>query len=217
MSERWLAIASTVPWLVVPVIIFIGRHWIVARISKGVQHHFDNEIEKLRAELRKNEEQYKSELRQREVEIATLRNNVLTGSASRQALLDKRRFEAVEKVWSAVNELGQLKSLSATMAVLNYQAVAKQAADPKMQQFLTIIGSGVPEPKNIKNVARDEQPFLPVLAWAYFNAYTTILYGSYLRYSVLKTGTTDPDKFISTDGIRQILKAVLPHQTLLKQ
>jgi hypothetical protein len=63
----------------------------------------------LRAELRKNEESFKSDLRDKEAEISTLRTNILSGSAGRQALLDKRRFEAVEKVWANVNDLAQLR------------------------------------------------------------------------------------------------------------
>jgi hypothetical protein len=66
MWKSWLAIVSTILWIVVPIVIFIARHWIIARISKGVQHHFDRQIEELRTDLRKNEERYKSELRDRE-------------------------------------------------------------------------------------------------------------------------------------------------------
>jgi hypothetical protein len=77
----------------IPIAIFIARNWLVAWISNSVQHRFNVEIEKLRAELRKNEERFKSDLREKEAEISTLRNSVLSGSTSRQALLDKRRFK----------------------------------------------------------------------------------------------------------------------------
>jgi hypothetical protein len=196
-----------------PIGIFVARNWFKARIEKGVQHHFDVQIEDVRAELRKSEERFKSELRDKEAEIATLRNTVLAGSASRQALLDKRRFEAVEKVWTAVNDLAQLKYISSTMAILNFKAIAKRSTDPKMQQFLSLIGAGAPELDKIKNVARDERPFLPELAWAYFNAYTTILYASLARYKVLSAGVDEPEKYLSFEALQKILKAALPHQT----
>jgi hypothetical protein len=214
--DDWLAYVSVFLWLVAPIVIFISRHWIIARISQGVQHHFNREIEKLRADLRKSEEQYKSGLRDSEAEMAALRNSVLSGSAGRQALLDKRRFEAVERVWTAVDDLAELKALSGTMAILNYKAIAREANTPKMQQFLSIIGSTAPDIKQIKNVARGEQPFLPELAWAYFWAYRSILYLNYGRYVMLKTGVSkddDPEKFLSIEGVKKILKAVLPHQS----
>jgi hypothetical protein len=211
-AEFWLSILPIFISLGVPFAIFVGRNWLVAWISKGVQHQFDVKLEELRAELRKNEESFKSDLRDKEAEIATLRDSVLSGSAGRQALLDKRRFEAVEKVWTAVNDLAKLKGLSASMALLNYKVVAKEASNPKMQQFLAIIGSSAPDFDSLKNVARDEQPFLPELAWAYFAAYTTILYGSLALFSVLKIGLDGADKYLSYDATRNILMAALPHQ-----
>src|SRR5262249_21937940 len=92
MLETWLPIISFALWVLVPFGMFVGRHWIIARISKGVQHHFDRKIEELRAELRKGEEQLKSELRDKEAEIAALRNTVLAGSAGRQAVLPPTIF-----------------------------------------------------------------------------------------------------------------------------
>ena len=93
------------------------------------QKVFDRQIEEVRAELRNSEERFKSGLRDRETEIATLRNSLLAGSAIRQALFDKRRFEAVEKVWTAVNDLAQIKVLSGMMSVVNFKAAAKEAVD----------------------------------------------------------------------------------------
>jgi hypothetical protein len=128
--------------------------------------------------------------------------------------LDKRRFEAVEKVWTAVNDLAHLKTLSNLMSVLNFRAVAKEVNDPRMQQVLSVIGVAVPDVQKLKNVARDERPFLPELAWAYFAAYTTILYGSLMRYNVLRSGVDKADKMLSSVAAKTILKAALPHQTL---
>lgn len=216
MSAGWLAIVSAIPWIVASIVIFISRNWIIARLSKGVQHHFDRKIEELRADLRKSEEQYKSGLRDSEAKMAALRDSVLSGSAGRQALLHKRRFEAVEKVWTAVDELAELKVLSGTMAILNYKAIAREASTPNMQEFLSIIGSIAPDIKQIKNVARGEQPFLPELAWAYFWAYRSILHMNYARYMVLKNAVGNDDdfeKYFSIEGVKKIIKATLPHRS----
>jgi hypothetical protein len=112
-----------------------------------------------------------------------------------------------EKIWAAVNDLGQLKSLSASIAILNFKAVAKRTSDPKMQQFLSVIGAATPNIQTLESVARDERPFLPELAWAYFAAYTTILYGSRARYLVLKSGLDEADKYLSNEEAQTILKA----------
>lgn len=212
-SIDWLALLSLAISAGTPIAIFLARNWFKARIEKGVQHHFDVQIEAVRTDLRKSEERVKSDLRDKEAEITSLRQNILAGSAGRQSLLDKRRFEAVEKVWTAVNDLAQLKGLSGFMAILKYDAVSKESNDPKMQQFLKIMGASAPQDlETLKNVARDERPFLPELAWAYFSAYTSILYGALLRYKILTTGIEDPAKYINHDGMRNVLKVVLPHQ-----
>jgi hypothetical protein len=99
------------------------------------------------------------------------------------------------------------------MALMNYKAVAKLAHDPRMQQVLTVIGAGAPDVENLPNVGKNERPFLPELAWAYFTAYSTILYGIYARFMILKTGLDDPEQFLSKEGAQKILKAALPHHS----
>lgn len=209
MGTDWAAIVSLVIALGTPIALFLGRSVIAARITSGVQHRFNAQIEQLRTELRSKEEQWKSELRNNEAELVALRSNVLAGRANRQALLDKRRFEAVEKVWKAVNDLASYKWLSSMMAIMKYDAVAAQAHDPKMQRFLETIGNA-PDHTKYVNVARDEQPFLPDLAWAYFQAYSTILLGNYARYSLLRTGMRDAKDVFDAEAIKKILRSTLP-------
>jgi hypothetical protein len=196
----------------VPLVVFASRNWIASWISKRVQHGFDVRIENIRADLRTSEERLKSDLREKEAEITSLRTSIFSGSAARQTLLDKRRFDAVEKIWTAVNDSTQLKLLSATMSGLKYEAIAKKSNDPRMQQFITLIGTGAPDPKSLKNIARDERPFVPEIVWAYYSAYSTILTFNLMRFETLKIGIGDPQKFLSADSIKNVLKAALPHQ-----
>jgi hypothetical protein len=97
------------------------------------------------------------------------------------------------------------------MAILKFDAVAERADDPKMQRFLQVIGGGMPDESKLKNVARDEQPFLPELAWAYFSAYKSVLYGELeglllveLR-KILDGRDADRD---ATEKARSIMQAV---------
>ncbi len=55
------------------------------------------------------------------------------------------------------------------------------------------------------------KPFLPELAWAYFVAYKTILYGSLVRFSALKSAVLD--RYLTNNATKKILKAALPHQS----
>ena len=132
--------------------LFFSRQWLVARIEKGVQHGFDSRLEAIRAELRASEERLKSTLRDRENEIALLRNTVLAGSASRQPLLDKRRFEAVERVWTAVNNMaGHFRLLSEFMA--------KDVGDPRMKRVLSMFSP--PDMRSLKTLRDMRDRFYP--------------------------------------------------------
>jgi hypothetical protein len=97
-------------WLLAPAAIFLFRHSIIAWISGSIQHRFNVQIERVRTELRKSEADFNSLLRNREADIAALRNSVLSGSFSRQAMLDRRRFEAVEPASTFVHNFLQLPS-----------------------------------------------------------------------------------------------------------
>lgn len=136
---NFLSIASLVISIGVPLGIFVGRRWIIVFVSKSVEHRFNLKIEAVRSELRKSEEGFLSDLRRKEAEFVALRESILGGSANRQSLLDTRRFEAVEKVWTAVNDLARLKTLAAVMSRLNFKAMAEDINDPRMQKFLEFI------------------------------------------------------------------------------
>ena len=187
-APAWVSWTSLGLTVAVSIILFASKNWIIARITKDVQHDFDVKLENIRAALKNNEEQLKSALREKELEIEALRTSVLSGSAGRQALLDKRRFEAVEKIWTAVNDFTPLKGLYQMTASLNYDAIAKQINNPKIQQFLGTIITTAADPRNIKNVARDERPFVPEISWSYFDAYITLLYFNFARFETLKLG-----------------------------
>jgi hypothetical protein len=210
----WLSLISFAVSIGLPATGFIARNWIKARIEKGVQHRFDVKIEEVRADLRKSEETLKSELRDKEAEIATLRNSVLAGSASRQALLDKRRFEAIEKVWASVNEHGsKLSYISSVVATLKYNEFAQKANEPKMQQLYSVIGTpSVPEPSDMPLVAVSERPFIPASVWAYYTCYVHILTMNLAIFRSAREGITDPDRYFYFENLRSALKAALPHQ-----
>lgn len=191
---------------------FVGRHWIKAGIEKSIQHKFNAEIETLRAEFRKSEEEFKSNLRSKEMEISALRDGVLSGRLNRQALADKRRLEAVERVWTAVTELWPHKGVSASMAVINFDAAAKRAPqDPRLRSVFETIGGQMPE-EFPQDLAQQERPFISLIAWALFSAYIAVLAYSHMRLTVLKLGIDDAAKLINDEHIKNLLKKALPHQ-----
>lgn len=205
---------SLIPTAVLACALYLGRNWIKAGIEKSVQYRFDAKIETLRTQLRHNEENFISELRMKEAEISALRDGVLSGRANRQALLDKRRIEAVERVWKAVIEFAPYKVLSAQMAMIKFDAAAEDTPqNPNLRKFFEIIGNVIPDRKPPDNPAKNEQPFVSPIAWALFSAYQAVLVHAYLMVKVLELGIKDAGKLIKTESVGNLLKTALPYMT----
>jgi hypothetical protein len=205
----------TIISLLMVIIIFICKNWLKARIERSVQHTFDARLEAIRADLRGTEERLKSELRLKESEISALRDVVLSGRVQRQALLDKRRMDAVERIWAAVMALTPYRTAASMMASLNFRAVVdeapKHAGVRKLAQVITTL------PPDFKpgNVAISERPFVSPMAWAYFSAFQTVLLTIYAQAKALELGLENSDRFINVGNIRDMLKKALPHQANL--
>lgn len=203
---------SLIPTAVLAFVLYLGRNWIKAGIEKSVQYRFDAKIETLRTELRHNEERFISELRMKEAEISALRDGVLSGRANRQALLDKRRIEAVERVWRAVMELAPYKVISAQMTVIKFDAAAEDTPqNPDLRKFFKTIGNVIPDRKPPDNPAKNEQPFVSPIAWAHFSAYQAVLVHAYLMVKVLEWGIKDAGNLIKTESVGDLLKTALPY------
>jgi hypothetical protein len=118
----WIPAVSTTSLLAGA--LWLMRSLIITRLTQSVQHEFNEKLEILRTDLRKNEELFKAELRAKDAQIELLRSGAISGLASRQAALDRRRIEAVDQIWSAVVALAPAKTASAWMAPINFDVAA---------------------------------------------------------------------------------------------
>ena len=199
--ENWIpAIGST---SLLALALWLFRALISARLTKSVENEFNTKIENLR-----------SDLRQKETAIESLRSGAMSGLISRQEKLYERQLEAIEQVWAAVSELNKAKHISSTVSILKYEESAKEAArNPKFRQVFEIMGGSF-DLKNLKlDTAAKGRPFLSPLSWAYYNAYQSIITLNIVKFEALKIGIEDPEKFIDSENVIKLLKIVLPHQS----
>jgi DNA-binding protein Fis len=196
-------------------LIFIGRNWIKARIEQSVRSGFEAKLEALRSDLRRSEEELKSELRSKEAEITALRDGILSGRTQRQALVDKRRLEAIDGLWAAFTSLAPFVMVSKMMGSINFDVAAREVHQhPNTQQFFRMISGGDQTEtlaKMAQHSGKSQQPFISPLAWAYFSAYQTVVVGAYIRAKVLEIGLKDAQELITHDPIKDVLKTALPH------
>lgn len=187
--------------------------WIKANIERSIQYSFDEKIESLKSSIRQDEERLRSEIKLRDDQIAGLRNLAFSGLAARQVEVDKRRVEAVSRVWGHVVDLGQLK-LAAEMAgvlnIPNIEAKKNTREWPKIEAFLEQIVK-IGNLDNLKKVEAESdryRPFLNPLSWALFSAYRTLLTVPAMIILALRAG--GDTTLLKLDEVRDLVRKALP-------
>lgn len=191
---------------------WLFRSVIETRLRASVQHEFNEKLETLRADLRKSEEAFKADLRAKESQIEAVRSGALSGLISRQAGLDKRRLEAIEQLWDAMEKLAPLKMPASIMASVKYEESLKLAAvDQNHRKFFETIANTCPPEKLQKTDAHRCRPFVSDLAWALFSAYQAILFDAVFKLQILKNGLRGD--LLKADHVTAATKAALPAYT----
>ena len=213
---EWIPSISTTAILAVA--LWLGRNLITTRLTKSVQDEFDTKLELLRAELRKNEELFKADLKLKETEIAVLRSGAMTAMASRQVALDKRRLEAIDQLWSTLIALKSATIILSTLAGLNLVEIYKRAQhEAKLREFFKMMGTGFDEKKVDFSISEKARPFVSPMAWALFSAYQAILMQAVAKWRLIEIGMCDKD-FIKKDGIKDLVKTALPlYETYIEE
>lgn len=183
--------------------LWLFRSLISARLTASVKNEFNTQLENIKAELRAKEAQ-----------IDALRSGAMSGLINRQGKLYERQLQAIEQIWEAVAELSKAKFVSATLAKVKYDEIAKRSkSDEKVREFVKALGGGFDIKELDLSVGRKARPFLSPLAWAYYSAYEAIVTHAVMKYELLKYDIDSPSKLLNTDKVTDVIKEVLPHYT----
>ena len=179
---------------------------------------FDEKLEKLKSELRKDEEKLRAELQVRGAEIEGLRSGAFASFTARQAELGRRRLIVVERVWAEMTELVKYRHLSVFAQTLNVdeiiKATSKSAIDRrKMSDFATVLLGNLADPnaQQYEASATKERPFVPELSFALFMAYRQVVLWPYLLFQSMRLESDL--KLLKTEPIVEIARKALPHQS----
>lgn len=195
---EWIAAISTTALFAAA--LWLLRNFIITRLTNSVRHEYDTKLENLKADLMAKASQ-----------IDALRSGVLSGVTTRQAAIFQRRLAAIEQLWDAVVALVPAKAVSAWMAVVKFEAAAKEAArNPRVREMFSMLGS-IDLDKLPTNQALKTRPFVSPLAWAYYSAYQAIIAHAVARLIMLRNGI-DMGEVMDTKSITELVKVALPHQ-----
>ena len=197
--------------LLLAALAWLLRNLIKTRLTASVQHEFNAELESLRADLRKSEESFKADLRAKETQIEVLRSGALSGLASRQVTLDKRRLEAVEQLWAGIEVLAPLKWAASMIAPLKFEESLKVASENKQfREIFEKMSSPIDMQKISKIDVHKSRPFVSEIAWALFCAYHAVLGHAATQLQMLKVGLNAAD-ILNSEHVSKLIKVAMPH------
>lgn len=190
-----------------------------ARVEKSIQARFDQELERLRSELRKQEEEAKAKLKRQDDEIESLKRGALAHMVARQTLLDQRRVEAIEKIWLNATAQPQLKSAAHFAQSMKMEhALEKSGKADAESMKLREFGKAICEMAGLNKLddagkkleARPDRLHVPPIVWALYSTYTRILSRPAAQFLALREGVggkilADPAPLL------QAAKTALPH------
>jgi len=190
-------------------VLWLFKNLIITRLTNSVRHEFNEKLEKLRSELRKQETAFRADLDAKEKEITDLRSGALSTMVSRQVALDKRRLDAVDQLWSAATKLSRFKGQSGMMSAIKFAAMAEEAErNPEARRLFEPMSAAEDLKKIDLSEAAAARPYVSPMAWALFSAYQAILVHAVMQIEILKLGM--PAKFVDTDVVRQLVAIALP-------
>jgi O6-methylguanine-DNA--protein-cysteine methyltransferase len=192
-------------------VLWLARSLIVTRLTKSVQHEFDQKIEVVRSELRKSELAFQANIRASDAQLEALRSGALSGMTARQALVDKRRIEAVDQLWEGVRAIAPGKTAVMMVSVINYEAMAKTAfKDAKAAAVFGAMGGNFDIHRLVPTEAEKARPYVSALSWACFYAYRAIIGFCVTQFEMLRFQIENPQQLLKFDAVIDLVAVVLP-------
>lgn len=208
MSD-WIPALSTAGLLAG--VLWLARSLILTRLQASVSHEFEGKLVQLRAELSASEERLRGQIRERESEISALRSGALSSLAGRQAMLDKRRLEAIDQLWGSQIALAPARYISTVMSVVKFEEAAKAAeTDSRVRMWMEAMGGSVDLKKIDNDSAMRARPFVTPMVWAVHSAIVAITMHSVIRWKILQT-SLGAMNLVNDDAVKKLILAVLPH------
>ena len=204
----WFPALTTTSLLAI--VAWLCRNLIATRLVRTVQHEFDERIEAVRSELRRNEEAFRAGLDRRASEIEALRQGALSNIPARQAALQKRRIEAVEQLWASAASLGTTRILAGYLSALNVKAMTEAVKrQERAAELLDLVAAGFDQKSIDYASATKARPFVSPMAWAIYSAMQAVAGHTMIRWHAMKNGM-ESTGLMDEAKVKELIKVALP-------
>lgn len=214
---RTAVTATIVGNALLAVLVYVSSTLFKSTIEHSIRGKFDTDIENLKGDIHRREVLLHDELNKKGEQISDIRAGALSNLARRYESLDKRRLEAIERIWVSVIDLGKRRSCvefsrSIKMDYAIDAAAKKDEMGEKIRKFASTIWniSGLDKIADTE-IPDKERPFVPPLVWALFSAYRLVMGYPVAQLAAMRTGVgsqllADPKPMLD------LIKAALPNK-----
>jgi len=165
-------------------ILFVCKNAISTFLFRRVEQRYQKEFEILKHDLRKKES-----------EINDLRSGALAAYWTRRSAIDAKKINAIEKTWEHIVRLQPAKIAVTTSNMFSLQKIAEIAkTDSNIGNAFDQLHQGVDYDLIKSFEKRLYHPFLPIKAWAIFEAYDMVITLSIARITSATGGLDLTDK-----------------------
>jgi uncharacterized coiled-coil protein SlyX len=183
-----------------------GRSWALKTlIEKGMQHRFDQKLEKLRSDLRDSEN-----------ELTAIRSALLGGYSMKAQALDKRKLHSAETLWNATMFQRRYSMFISFAQVaipeINKRVVARGSDATKLAQMADAMWN------KLDDLAKDplanissERLFAPAKAWLAYEAISGLSARSALIVGAVRSGISLDGLLKTPEKTNDAILAVLPN------
>jgi len=176
-----IAISLATSTVTLGVIVYIFKNVIINKITASIKHKYDTRLAELESTLKNNNN-----------EVDTLRNNILSGVNTRNKLLHEARINAVNVLWSNVQELKKNPLVLQTML-----SIPDNTKDKNI--FIHDVFSKISLDDETIRIDKSNlvKPYISKYGWALFEAFCAIHILPYLQIKYILIDTNGEVDFLS--------------------
>ncbi|PHP18165.1 hypothetical protein CG471_19035 [Sphingobium sp. IP1] len=164
--------------IVISATVVLMRDTLARYLTKSVEHHFEERLEKFKGDIRDNER-----------ELEQIRGFLTTAQRERDAAIQTKRLEAAESLLRERQVLSRLSMLVEYMKILNTDKMIDDTGDPKIAEFVKTLIQPLQVDKTLEEIKSFDRTlsrlYLSEVAVKTFEAYQTILMNAVTLLKVL--------------------------------
>nr|WP_314464583.1 hypothetical protein [uncultured Novosphingobium sp.] len=179
------------------------RDTLARYLTKSVEHHFEERLEKFKGDIRGNE-----------IELEQIRGFLTTAQRERDAAIQAKRLEAAESLLRERQVLSRLSMLIEYMKILNTDKMLDATGDPKVAEFV----QSLLHPLQVDRTLEDLKSFDRTISRLYlseavlktFDAYQTIVMSAVTLLKMLSIPLDKKSDFIKSGKLSKTVIELLP-------